>query len=163
MEIIENTSNRRKQYTFMNIHRALRSDGSEYVACTVAARVTNVTALQRTPDGTPVIDFIIPIENRSVLIGKLCGLEPSTDEYGTTWADVSVWGDAAENFAAYVEKHPRSVITLTGSIRVEEVVSKAGVPYNRVKIRMANFDHKTDLPPRKEPDEPTIDPDSLAA
>ena len=74
-----------------------------------------------------------------------------------------MWGDAAENFAAYVEKHPRSVITLTDSIRVEEVVSKAGVPYNRVKIRMANFDHKTDLPPRKEPTEPTIDPGGLAA
>lgn len=138
-----------KQYTFMKLNRSESKSGEDFVSCTVSGQVTQPTALVSVPsNGKSVISFILPIQNRSQTIKRFCGVEPSIDETGTTWADVTVWGHRAENFARYLQRHPRSVITLVGSMRVEEVRSKQGETYNRVKITMVDFDHKTDLPAR---------------
>ena len=136
-----------KQYTFMKLNRSTSKSGEDYVSCTLAGQIISPTALATAPDsGRSVISFVTPIKNRSQTIKRFCGAEPSIDESGTTWADVTVWGRRAENFAKYLQRHPRSVITIVGSMRVEEVLNKQGEPYNRVKITMTDFDHKVDIP-----------------
>lgn len=140
-----------KQFTFMKLNRSASKDGEDFISCTVAGLITHPTALATAPDnGKSVISFVIPIQNRSRTIKRFCGTEPSIDETGTTWADVTVWGQRAENFARYLQRHPRSVITIVGSMRVEEVKNKQGETYNRVKITMNDFDHKADIPGKKD-------------
>lgn len=141
-----NKNIRSRQYSFMKMNKSLTDNGGTFVSCTVAAQVMHSTGLNKSPEGAPVISFVTPIHNRSRAIERMCGAMPSTDETGTTWADVTAWDQVAERFAHYLEKHPRSVITIVGSIRVQEVMSKAGEPYNRAKIVMTGFDHKADLP-----------------
>lgn len=135
----------RRQYTFMKLNNATTKAGDKFVACTVSGQVLFPTQLTQV-DGKSVISFILPIQNRSRTIERFCGAQPSTDDLGTTWADVTLWGKRAENFARYVERHPRSAITVVGAMRIEPVKNKEGVSFNRVKITMSDFDHKTDIP-----------------
>lgn len=136
-----------KQITFMKLNRSINDAGEQFISCTVANPVMHATELVEMKDPSrSVISFIIPIQNRSRTIAHYCGAEPSTDETGTTWADVTAWGHCAQNFAKYIQRHPRGVITIVGSMRMEEVKDKQGVPYNRIKITMTSFDHKADMP-----------------
>lgn len=141
-------STRTKNQTFMHLAKAIRSDGSEYVAVTMTGLIVNPSDLLTAPNASHVLNFFTPVENRNRLVAKYCGLEPTVDGNGTTWADVTAWGREAEQFSLYLKNHPRSIITLVGEMRVEQVPGRADKPYNRIKITMTDFDHKVDMPPR---------------
>lgn len=134
-----------KIYTDINMKRSNGKNG-EYVSITVQSLVTGVSQMTRTQSGKQVISCRIPISNRGKYIEKMCGLAPAEDSEGTAWARVSFWNNEedrglASRFEHLMEKNADKnvILTITGSIKVEDQNGRDGKTYRNVNIAADDF------------------------
>ena len=138
----------RKQYTDISIITALSSDGnSTYKRVTLPKVFINaekVSPLRTTGTGKTVCDVRMPVNNRGEFIGKQCGgLMPIEDANGTSWAKLSFWGETAERLHKFLERHPKCVLTVEGSIKVSESHSN-GTTYINTDIMVDRWTFQRD-------------------
>jgi len=144
-----------KSYSFLNIKKCVGRDDKLYHGVTVSGMVVNPDSIAKTASGREYLRFSMPIQNQGPRIWRACEIQPEADSNGTVWANVTFWGNGALRFARYLEKHPRSIIVVTGSLRVEKTTAANGATYTNTNISADDFMHVRDVPMKKAKDEST--------
>ena len=145
-----NTNIQTKSYSFLNIKKSIGRNEQPFNSVTVSGLVVNPTDIERTGNGRDYIRFSMPIRNQGPRIWSACEIAPEADKDGTVWANVTLWNGNAARFKKYLERHPHSVIVVTGSIRVEKVTAANGNVYINTNISADDFMHVRDIRPRED-------------
>ena len=139
-----NTNIQTKSYSFLNIKKSIGRNEQPFNSVTVSGLVVNPTDIEQTGNGRDYIRFSMPIRNQGPRIWSACEIAPEADKDGTVWANVTLWNGNAARFKKYLERHPHSVIVVTGSIRVEKVTAA------NANISADDFMHVRDIRPRED-------------
>lgn len=140
------SKNTTKSFSFLNIKDCVTRDGKQFHGITVSGLVVNPGKLEKSSSGRDYIRFSMPIQNQGPRIWSACEIAPESDDNGTVWANVTFWGRNATRFEKYLERHPRPVIVVTGSMRVEKTTAANGNVYTNTNISADDFMHVRDLP-----------------
>lgn len=138
-----------KSYSFLSIKKCLGRDDKPYHGVTVSGMVVNPDPIAKSTGGRDYLRFSMPIQNQGPRIWRACEIQPEADDNGTVWANVTFWGNGAQRFAKYLERHPRSIIVVTGSLRVEKTTAGNGQVYTNTNIYADDFMHVRDVPMKK--------------
>lgn len=132
-------NNERKNYSFLNVKEAISSAKKPYMGVTASGLICNATEVKYLDNGRACVNASILIQGQSRTLGKLFpGV--SFNESGDAWADLSFYGKTALRFAKFVERHPRPVIVVTGSIGCRTYVSdKDGAEHTVIRIYGDDF------------------------
>lgn len=133
-----------KRYTFMDIVPTVDNQNRQQMFVVLEGRASNIQPASNTTTGHKVINFSIPVENRSRMIGQACGMEPEADNSGTTWVRVSVWDKAADRFENMIAKHPAPVLTVTGYLSIREYQDNRGAMRRSAEIFCRNYNYVRD-------------------
>lgn len=140
-------SQEQKRYTPISIARALGKNDASYNRVTLPQVLVNaekVSEIRTTPNGKRVCDFKIPISNRGKMIAERCGIAPQETADGVCFAKVSLWEDNAANFVKFIERHPKCIMTLEGSIKVTSS-SKDGREYVNIDVSVDQWTFQRDV------------------
>lgn len=132
-----------KFYTFCEFVPAVNeAKNTTYIHATVEAAVTNCSGLKSLPDGTPCVNFSIPIQNRLKTLERAFGNGMLTENNnGTVWANGAMYGDTATRFMKMLNnpKHSNPVLLVTGNANVKDYTKKDGTPGTSLNINVNNF------------------------
>lgn len=141
---VRTNNNQQKSYSFFRMVRAIGSKGSQFVFCAGQGKPFKVSGLQTSQGGKNYVTATMRINGKGEYLQTMCGINPD-DQDGGSWARLTFWERAAERFVAYTAKHPNSVITFTGSVKVTQNQGQDGKTYNNVNITVDDFTHVRDI------------------
>ncbi len=138
---MSNNTETRKFYTPLNLKRCVSAAGRQFVGITTQGKFWNVDQTVTTLEGgKKVIHCTMSIQNREDYINAICGVRPSVNNEGLAWARVSFFDKLADRFANFVQKHPNSIITVTGALQLGEFTPKdSTTPLMGVNISADDF------------------------
>lgn len=143
---MSNQNQERKQFTEISLIDAVNSKGNSYTAVVLPKIHVNAEKVtQRDAGGHKVVEFRIPINNRAKMIGEKCGKTPKETDDGTSFAKVTLWDENGDRFLSFIGKHPRSIMSFVGSIKVSEDEGKDGNTYVNVTISASQWTFQRDV------------------
>lgn len=132
-----------KFYTFCEFVPALNeAKNTTYIHVTIEAAVTRCSGLKAMQDGTPYVNFSIPIQNRIKTLDRAFGQGVlQENEKNTVWANCAIFGDSASRFMKVLSnpKHGNPVLLITGNANVKQFMRKDGTSGNSLNININNF------------------------
>ena len=136
----------KKRYSFLNMKRAIRSDGTEFIGVTVEGLLCRPMAIQHVKDKL-VLNASLPVYHRAQAIQNMCGACPAESQQGIIWVQVSFWQkeSAQSGLVTRLDRLIRAhagknlVLVLTGAMRMDCGYGKTGKIYQNLKITADDF------------------------
>jgi len=147
----QNNNQERKKYTDISINTVLWTDGEKegkYNRITLPKVLVSrdrFSEPRKVSSGDLVCDISIPIENQAKYISDNCGLKPFENDKGTSWAKLTLWNKQAENLLTFLDKHPNCILTIEGSIVVNESASEDGRTFVNTNIKVMKWTFQRDV------------------
>lgn len=128
----------RKMYSFLDVTRAITTTGKQVIRITMIGDVNRVQVPKQV-NGMKVIEFSMPIYNRSDRIQNVTGVAPETNN-GLCWARATVWQGTADRFEKFIAKHPSPVIAITGNLSMNHYTDRNGNQRVSLEIAVNDFE-----------------------